>query len=100
MTPGCACAATEPTPMRRRPPIASLSSAIALPAYYRTIGKTVRSITRAPRSPRTPVPSRVGIHRGGHLLFIGQILLQLVRLVLVVCLLRPDVQTAAHEGVG
>src|ERR1700678_2756383 len=52
-----------------------------LPAVGRTIRKPESGGRRRPRSPCTPVPAGVRVSLGRHLLFIREILLQLIRFV-------------------
>src|ERR1700735_5866228 len=58
-----------------------------LPAVGRPVHKPESGARRGPRSPCAPVPAGVGVGLGRHLLFIREILLQLIRFVLVISLL-------------
>src|ERR1700723_1510714 len=71
----------------------------ALPAVGRAIGEPESRAGRGPRSPRAPVPSGVGVSVGRHLLFIRKMLLQLIRLVLIVGLLRAHVEAATDQRI-
>src|SRR5271156_5992203 len=71
----------------------------SLPAVWGAVDKP-EPRPRRPWSPRAPVPGGVGIGLGGHLLLISEMLLQLIRFVLVISLLRSHVETAADERIG
>ena len=59
-----------------------------------------RANGRPPRAPGIPVPRRIGIFLGGHLLLVRELLLLAVAHVLGIGLLSADIQTAAHQRIG
>src|ERR1700678_975558 len=67
------------------------SASFMLPA---SDSRPVNRTQRTPRPPCSPIPGSIVVVLHRHLLLVGQIEL-LVRYILIECLLRPDIETAA-----